>query len=162
MKYLMILIYCFIFTSLKASENQHQIYGLWKTEDQKAKIEINPCPTNSQKMCGVIVELQEPLDPKTGKEKTDKLNPDPALKDRPLLGLMNLTDFISDPEDPNHWTDGKIYSPREGETYSCELTLSEANILNVRGYIGLPLLGKTQTWTRTTKDEKLPSVSESE
>lgn len=84
------------------------------------------------------------------------------LKNRKLLDTMNLTDFKVDPQDPTHWTDGKIYSPREGETYSCELTLIEANILEVRGYIGLPILGKTQTWTRATKDEKLQSVHGSE
>lgn len=154
--------FLFVFNSSNAAENQSLIFGLWKTQDQRAKVKISSCLTNAEEICGIIVELRDPLDPETREEKTDKLNPDPVLKNRKLLGLMNLTGFKAASQDPKRWTDGKIYSPREGETYSCEMTLIEPNTLEVRGYIGLPIFGKTQTWTRTTTDEKLQSVPDSE
>ncbi|MBN9412951.1 MAG: DUF2147 domain-containing protein [Candidatus Paracaedimonas acanthamoebae] len=160
MKYLIALMFLFIFNVSTASENS--IFGLWKTQDQRAKVKISSCPTNAEELCGIIVELRDPFDPETGEDKTDKLNSDPVLKNRKLLGLMNLTGFKTASQDPRHWTDGKIYSPREGETYSCEMSLIEPNTLEVRGYIGLPIFGKTQTWTRTTTDEKLQSFPDAE
>lgn len=63
------MIVCFVVNLANATENKNHIYGLWKTQDQRAKVEISPCPTHTQKICGIIVELQEPLDPETGKEK---------------------------------------------------------------------------------------------
>jgi uncharacterized protein (DUF2147 family) len=160
MKY--VFISFFLLSLSPAMANDASIYGLWKTQDQRAKIEIKPCSATSQEICGVIVELREPIDPETGQAKKDKLNPDSTQKERPLLGILNLFGFKVDHDNPTHWTDGKIYSPREGETYSCEMTLIDVNTLEVHGYIGLPIFGKTQTWSRTTKDEKLAVINESE
>ncbi len=134
------------------------VQGLWKTQDGRAKVNIHPCPHAIDRLCGTIVELREPLNPKTGKEKTDQFNPKDNLKRRKLKGLMNLLDFKADSDEPGHWVDGKIYSPREGKTYSSEFEVSpEGNTLTVRGYVGLPIFGQTQTWTRTTPEEKLLS-----
>lgn len=153
MKRLLITFCVFNFSSATASE--FSIKGLWKTQDQRAKIEIQPCPKAPQEICGVIVELREPVEPETGKEKTDKFNPDERRRGRKLLGLVNLSGFKPDTDEPNHWTGGTIYNPREGKTYSCEMTLTDGNTLEVRGYVGLPLFGESQIWTRTTRDEKL-------
>lgn len=139
------------------------VQGLWKTQDGRAKVNIHPCPHATDRLCGTIVELREPLDPQTGKEKTDQYNSEENLKGRKLNGLMNLMDFKAVPDEPFHWVDGKIYSPREGKTYSSELELSpEGNILTVRGYVGLPIFGQTQTWTRTTPEDKLIATPASE
>jgi hypothetical protein len=45
------------------------------------------------------------------------------------------------------WSQGKIYDPKNGKTYSCKMTL-EGNELKVRGYVGFSLLGRTTVWTR--------------
>jgi uncharacterized protein (DUF2147 family) len=158
MKRLLVAFCVFGFSASIASEIS--IQGLWKTQDQRAKIEIQSCSQASQEICGVIVELREPIDPETGKEKTDKFNPDERRRGRKLLGLVNLSGFKPDAAEPNHWTGGTIYSPREGKTYSCEITLTDPNTLEVRGYVGIPLFGESQIWTRTTKDEKLLPNSE--
>ena len=117
--------------------------GLWSTESGKSRVEIFDC---AGKLCGKIVWLKEPLDDK-GQEKVDRENPDEAFKSRKILGLPLLSDFVSDGDSGRAWTDGRIYNPEDGQTYKCNMELQEDGTLKVRGYVGLPLFGKTQIWT---------------
>lgn len=81
----------------------------------------------------------------TGGPETDENNPDPSLRKRPMIGLEILKDFVFD---DGEWVDGTIYDPREGKTYNCKLTLDSHNKLNIRGFVGLSLFGRAETWTR--------------
>jgi len=63
-----------------------------------------------------------------------------------LLGLQILKNFVYDAQD-KEWEDGTIYDPKNGKTYSCIMTLS-GNNLNVRGYVGISMLGRTGVWTK--------------
>ena len=93
-----------------------------------------------------IIWLKTPNDEK-GKPKVDKENPDENLRNRPILGLEILTDFVYD-EDYT-WEDGDIYDPKSGNSYSCKMYLSkDYKTLEVRGYIGISLFGRTETWKR--------------
>jgi uncharacterized protein (DUF2147 family) len=83
----------------------------------------------------------------TGGSGTDDNNPDPALRSRKVIGMEILKDFVFDEDE---WTGGTIYDPRGGKTYSCKLTLESKNELNIRGYIGISIFGRTETWTRFT------------
>lgn len=82
----------------------------------------------------------------TGQATTDEKNPDPALRNRNIIGLGILNNFVYDGADT--WKDGTIYDPREGKTYSCKMTLKDAGHLSIRGYVGLSLFGRTEVWTR--------------
>ena len=64
----------------------------------------------------------------------------------PLLNLQILKDFVYDAED-KEWEDGTIYDPKNGKTYSCYMTL-DGTKLNVRGYVGVSMIGRTSVWTR--------------
>lgn len=119
------------------------VSGLWLTEDGKAKIKIEHCDAH---LCGNIVWLEKPLT-KEGKPKVDKNNPDPTLRERPLIGLQILTGFSAAGE--GVWEEGKIYSPSEGDFYNANIAKDGAGRLKLRGYVGIPLFGKTQVWTRT-------------
>ena len=77
--------------------------------------------------------------------KTDAKNPEARLKSRPILGLEILKDFVFD---DGKWTDGKIYDPKSGKTYSCNMTMKGNDVLNMRGYIGISLIGRSETWKR--------------
>ena len=44
------------------------------------------------------------------------------------------------------WSGGKILDPKEGEYYNVKLTTEDGKKMDVRGYIGIPLLGRTQVW----------------
>lgn len=73
-------------------------------------------------------------------------NPDPKLRNREVVGLVMLNDFVFDGN--KTWNDGTIYDPREGKTYSCKITLKDKNTINVRGYVGISMFGRTEVWTR--------------
>ena len=80
----------------------------------------------------------------------DDRNPDPALRNRPLKGLNILTGFEYAGE--GHWKNGTVYDPNNGKTYKCSITLIDDNTLKLRGYIGISLLGRSETWTRDDPD----------
>ena len=118
------------------------IVGEWYTENNKSVVKIYKV---GNKYYGKIIWLKAPND-KNGKPKLDKNNEDEKLQKRPLLNLVILKDFEYDED--NEWDDGEIYNPEDGETYSCTMTLIDKNTLEVRGYVGISLLGKSQTWKR--------------
>ncbi len=117
--------------------------GTWATKEGKSHVTITAC---GDKLCGTIVWLKEPLNDK-GEPKHDANNPDKALQGRPIIGLPLLANFEAT-DDANYWENGKIYNPEDGEVYSCTLTLVDSDTLEVHGYVGLPLFGKTQVWKR--------------
>ena len=118
--------------------------GAWATEGEKSHVTITAC---EDKLCGTIIWLKEPLT-EAGEPKHDANNPDDALKTRPIICLPLLAGFVPGDEEDNVWENGTIYNPEDGELYSCVLTLLDAGTLKVRGFVGLPLFGKTQIWKR--------------
>ena len=101
---------------------------------------------------GRLCWLKEPEypagDPEAGKPKRDRENPDKALRDRPIQGLVFMTGFRYDGD--GKWKGGKVYDAESGKTYSCKMTLKDRDTLEIRGYIGVSLLGRNQTWKRHT------------
>ena len=116
--------------------------GTWLTEKGDAHIRIAPC---GEALCGEIVWLKEPLD-KEGKEKLDKHNPDESLRHRAIIGLTMISGFVANGE--GMWENGRIYDAGSGDTYKSTMFLETADKLKVRGYIGIPLFGRSQTWSR--------------
>ena len=142
-----VLIFAGVFSALgyfyASSCSPDAIVGYWLTENSKAKIQIYKSGT---KYFGKIVWLKNPTDD-TGKPKTDRNNPKPQERSKPLVGLLLLRnfEFVGN----SSWENGNIYDPESGKDYSCNITLINANTVDVRGYIGFSLLGRTQTWTRS-------------
>lgn len=114
--------------------------GLWFNEEKEAKIQFYE---QGGKLCGKIVWLKEPQD--NGKDKTDKNNPKPELRNKPVVGLVILTGFE---KDGKNWKNGDIYDPKSGKTYSSTIKWAGDRQLNIRGYIGVSLIGKTTKFTR--------------
>jgi uncharacterized protein (DUF2147 family) len=120
-----------------------RLVGVWQTGTGKAKVKIDKIGT---KYYGKIVWLKEPIDPATGKPKVDKNNPDAAMRTVPLKGYRMLKDFVYKGSD--EWSDGTIYDPENGSTYKCVIKMKDNNALDIRGYIGVQALGRTDKWTR--------------
>ena len=116
--------------------------GTWTNSEKKATFEIYQC---GAKLCGKIVSILEPNDA-NGKPKTDSENPNAKLRSRPRLGMVFMEGFVYDAD--NKWDDGKIYDPESGKTYSCYMKMESANQMEVKGYIGFSLIGRSQAWTR--------------
>jgi uncharacterized protein (DUF2147 family) len=66
-------------------------------------------------------------------------------KDKPFLGLTILWGL--EPSEDG-WRDGEILDPTTGTVYQCDVRLVEWDTLEVRGYLGVPLLGRTLSWKR--------------
>lgn len=77
--------------------------------------------------------------------RADVHNPDPAQRGRSLCGLKIGSGF--ELVGPDRAQGGKLYDPKSGKTYTGSMT-REGNHLKLRGYVGIPLFGRTETWTR--------------
>jgi len=118
------------------------LLGDWLIEAKDATVKI---AYDGKHYNGTITWLATPLN-EAGKPKLDKNNPAASQRTKPILGLMLLKGFVWDGEEA--WEDGTIYDARTGKTYSCVLTMEKPGVLKVRGYIGSPIFGKTQYWTK--------------
>ncbi|MEY4274571.1 DUF2147 domain-containing protein [Aquirufa sp. 5-AUSEE-100C1] len=142
--FLYLLLISFVFSALSTfANNPDALVGVWKTGEGTAMVRIYK---NGDKYQGKVVWLKEPNDPETGKPKLDKNHPDAASQKRAILGLINVWGFVY--KDNNTWEEGNIYDPKNGNTYSCTMKLTSPNSLEVRGYIGVSLIGRTDNWTR--------------
>jgi uncharacterized protein (DUF2147 family) len=114
--------------------------GLWLTEAGEAKVHVSQC---GAAICAMVVWLREPLDSTTGQPQTDDKNPDPSLKQRPVIGLQLFVDMM--PSAANSWS-GRIYNADNGRSYAGTVTRLDGARLAVRGCDGA-MCGK-ETWTR--------------
>jgi uncharacterized protein (DUF2147 family) len=127
------------------------IVGLWNTPDNDAKIEIYRC---GSEYCGRISYLEETTFPPddeggmAGLPKIDRYNPNPELRHRSLVGLTFLEGFRFAGD--SAWESGRIYNPENGKIYKARISLTNQDRLMLRGYWGVSLLGRTETWVRST------------
>ncbi len=131
----------FIFSCQVFAQKKDDILGKWLNPTGEGQIEIY---RRGDKFFGKLAWIKEPNDEK-GKPKTDEKNPTESLRSKPVLGLEILKNFIFD---DGKWIDGTIYDPKSGKTYSCKLTLKDHNLLHVRGFIGVSLIGRTEVFKR--------------
>jgi uncharacterized protein (DUF2147 family) len=138
--FLLPVLLCFsLFASAKT--NPDDILGVWLSSNGQAHLQIYK---EGDKYFGKLVWLKEPNNAK-GTPKLDANNPDEALRTKPLLGLVILRNFKYD---DGEWSGGRVYDPQNGKDYKCYMKLKDAKTLNVRGYVGFSLLGRTEVWTR--------------
>jgi len=122
------------------AQSKDAIVGKWLNPSGEGQIEIYK---KGDKYFGKLAWIKEPNI--NGKPKLDVKNPNPALQKRSLLNLELLKDFVYE---DGKWTNGTIYDPKSGKTYSCNMTMKGNDVLNVRGYIGISLLGRSETFKR--------------
>ena len=132
-----------IFFAFTSNDEGDRLIGVWQPSNGKAKVKIEKI---GAKYYGKIVWLKEPTDPTTQKPKVDKNNPDESMRNVPLKGYRMLKDFVYGSKD--QWSEGTIYDPENGSTYSCEINMKDKNTLEIRGYIGVKALGRTDVWKR--------------
>ncbi len=135
----------FLINSLAVAQNPDAILGVWKTGEGTGMVQVFK---KGDKYFGKIVWLKVPNNP-DNTPRTDINNPEAKMQNRPLKGLENLRNFVF--KGNNAWEDGNIYDPKTGNDYSCEIKLVDENTLEVRGYIGVSLFGRTDVWKRQVK-----------
>lgn len=102
--------------------------GLWRLSNGKVTVKVSPC---GGKLCGTVVALKKMRDDK-GRPRLDKENPNPALRKRPVIGLTILSNMRA--SGSNYWT-GTIYNPDDGNTYTSNMQLQNANTMQVQGCV---------------------------
>lgn len=117
-----------------------EILGLWWTDDKRARIEIYKA---GGKYSGKIVWIYKTTD-ENGNPILDDENPDEELRKKPILGLKLIKGFTYE---KGKWVDGSVYDPDNGKTYDCVMKL-KGKRLEVRGYIGFTMFGRTVVWTK--------------
>jgi len=115
--------------------------GSWLLANRVA-VQVFEC---SGLVCGKIVWLLRPRT-STGQPDVDRLNPDPALRQRPLCGLTIIWGLR--PDGPSHWSDGWLYDPQDGKTYDLTAELAAPDRMSARIYRGIPLFGRTEILIR--------------
>jgi uncharacterized protein (DUF2147 family) len=120
--------------------------GLWKTIDDETKAEKSL--VRISEAGGVFTgKIEKLLDPAKQDAKCDKCEGD--RKDKPVIGMTIVQGVKATEGKDNQWDGGEILDPNNGKTYKVRLTPADGGKkLDVRGYIGAPLLGRTQTWVR--------------
>lgn len=116
--------------------------GIWLDHTGSGAIEIVPCGTQ---LCGHIIWIKNPLNA-AGQPLSDKYNPQPVKRARPICGLQVIGNLKRQPG--SGWDQGWVYDPKEGKTYDVEVRSSGRDRLTVTGYMGVKLFSQTKTWTR--------------
>ncbi|MDR3772497.1 MAG: DUF2147 domain-containing protein [Terracidiphilus sp.] len=92
------------------------------------------------KLFGRVTEVRPG---RTPKDVCDKCSGE--FKNQLILGMVNLRGFHAEGDD---WVDGTVVDPENGKQYKGKIWAVDKDTLRMRGFIGIPLLGRTETWTR--------------
>ena len=143
-----------LFTVPALAQSAKAPTGLWLTENKRSVIELFQCKAGEPLMCGRIAWIIE------GGMQFDTKNPDASKHKTPLCGMTILSGLRM--ESPGKWVDGKVYKADEGDMYDAKMTVLSDEKLEMRGFAGLSMFGKTQTWTRVSAKDyprcKTPSA----
>jgi uncharacterized protein (DUF2147 family) len=144
-------VFCMIFNTCLLANSLLAVGGYWKTIDDKtgeAKAIIEITLDQQSRLKGRIVKVTDKPEPGEVKLthctlcKGDK-------KNQPILGMVIMAGLKQTNPNQSHWEGGSILDPKTGKEYHCQLDYDATkNQVKVRGYIGLPLLGRTQVWER--------------
>lgn len=143
---MLIAVFTLLFATLAAAADHGTPVGLWKTIDDKTKLARSHVR---------IVEVNGVLEGRIEKLLNRQPDDDPDnlcractgdRKDKPILGMKILWGLK---HDGDVWADGEILDPKNGKTYRCKMKIVDGGAkLDVRGFIGISLIGRTQTWLR--------------
>ena len=143
--------------SLASAVEPADILGTWATTPSErgyAKVKVFE---EGGKYFGEIIWLEKPTYDASegaeweGKDKVDRNNPDKKNRNNPIVGLRIVKDM--EYSGKGLWEGGTIYDPENGKTYKSKMTL-DGDTLNVRGFIGFSLIGRTSQWSRVQEEMK--------
>jgi len=137
----------FMFASILSvglnAEDRKDVLGMWASDGS-----IFVIYEDAGFLHGKIIALKDALytaDEKSeavGQPRLDDNNPDPVLSTQPIIGLQIFTEYEFD---DGQWR-GKIYDPESGNTYQSKMKLTRRGQLEIRGYIGIPMFGRTSSF----------------
>ncbi|GAC1650360.1 MAG: DUF2147 domain-containing protein [Acidobacteriaceae bacterium] len=120
-----------------APAQQGAVLGFWK-EPAGSVIHVENC---GSEICATLVTIS-----RTAPARVDSKNPDRTLQQRSLCGLRIGKGFRL--SSPSRAEGGTLYDPKSGKTYQGTMA-SSGDQLSLRGFVGLPMFGRSEKWTRT-------------
>lgn len=118
------------------------VFGVWIDHTGQGAVEIAPC---GDRVCGHVVWIEKPVDAR-GVPMTDRRNPDPAKRGKPMCGVQILGDLTRGAN--GRYEKGWVYNPEDGTRYDVDMRLAGRDVLEVHGFLGIRLLGETFAWKR--------------
>lgn len=121
------------------------VIGTWKTIDDKtgqAKSLVKIDIVNGELQGTVIQTFPNPSETPI----THCTLCSDARKNQPIIGMKIMSGLKQDKT--GYWSGGEILDPKEGKIYKVKLSTDDGKKLDVRGYIGIALIGRTQTWQK--------------
>lgn len=134
MKRLILMISAMMFAFAVFAQSGDPIIGKWENSSKEGRVEIYK---RGDKYFGKLYWIKD-------SSKKDAKNPDKNLQSRKIEGLEILTNFT---KKGKVYEGGEIYDPKSGKTYSSKMT-PKGDKLEVRGFVGVSLLGRTEVFTR--------------
>jgi len=128
-------------TSLVAQNKEDAIIGIWETETKDAKMEIFK---SENLYYGKLLWGDKIVEADGKTSKKDINNPDAKLRTRNIIGIVNLSGLKYE---NGKYVNGNIYDPPSGKMYDCKAWIENGK-LQLRGFIGFSLLGRTATWNK--------------
>jgi uncharacterized protein (DUF2147 family) len=133
-----------LFAASSFAAHTDDVVGVWLNQEGDGLIRIERDGTSYR---GTIIGAPEGT--RKDPNARDVNNPDPELRDRRLVGMVLMAGYTFDGK--SSWLGGWIYDPDVGKQYKARMTLTGPDTLEIRGYIGVPVLGRTEVWTRWTQ-----------
>lgn len=132
----------------------HSAVGLWNIPDDKTGVILSQIEIHQDKTNGGLVGNVVTIFPVQGQSVDDRcVKCSGDLKNKPILGMTIISNMQADPNNKDAWTGGQILDPKSGNLYQAKMVLDEDGcVLRLRGYIKLPIFGRTAIWQRA--DEK--------
>ncbi len=116
--------------------------GFWRDSDGEVILEVLPC---AAARCAKVVWLKSPLGP-DGMPLLDHKNSDPKLAVRPVCGMDVITGM--EKQSDGSWGGGTVYVPDLGMSFSGKALIQSPTEVKVTGYVGIPLFGASEVWTK--------------
>lgn len=144
MKKMIIVFAGLLFAGLSTfAQKTEDLKGIWLNEQKDIRLEIYE---KDHKFYGRIIGGNGIYETDGKTIKQDKKNPSASQQSRSMFNLIILSDYSYN---DGEWTGGTIYDPKSGKTYKGKMKLVQGR-LEIRGYLGSPMFGKTATWTRSS------------
>lgn len=145
MKKILFATYMLLFSLVSfAQQPVDKIIGNWESIDGEVKLKFEIFAQDG-KYFGKLLWASNMYEADGKTPKKDFKNPNKSLQSRSRKGIVNITNLKYY---DNKYSDGELYNPSDGNTYSLNAKLKNANELHFRGYLGISLLGKTMKFKR--------------
>ena len=144
MNYLLGIVFLICTIKTHSQNKEDTILGKWESTEKNLIVQVYKQDNTFKAR---IVWFYDEIDTALVNTRLDEKNPDKALQSRKIIGLDVLSGLVYNPRQ-NKWTGGKIYDTHSGKTWNATVRLTSPDLMNVRGFYGVRLLGKTLNFKR--------------